>query len=135
MIITKFKQSTGQITDVISLPESMIVDNLFDDESYVVGEYDLNQYFVFDGKAVKKPEKPSEFHDFNYSISSWVIDELGIEKIRSKRNNLLVDSDWTQLLDVPEQTRLKWQSYRQALRDITLQDGFPENIIWPTKPE
>ena len=135
MIISKFKQSTGQITDVISLPENMVADNIFDGESYIVGEYDLNDYLIINGKPTKKPQKPSEFHDFDYSISSWVINDVGIEKIRSKRNNLLVDSDWTQLSDVPEQTRLKWQSYRQALRDITLQDGFPENIIWPTKPE
>jgi hypothetical protein len=55
--------------------------------------------------------------------------------IKDIRSKLLFETDWTQLPDVPESTRLKWQEYRQALRDITLQEGFPENIIWPTKPE
>lgn len=135
MIITKFKQSTGQITDVISLPENMVADNIFDGESYVVGEYDLNDYLIIDGKPTKKPHKPSEFHSFDYLTGLWSINESGLEAIRHKRNQLLADSDWTQLPDVPEQTRLKWQAYRQALRDITLQDGFPENIIWPEMPE
>lgn len=82
--------------------------------------------------------QPSPSHKFHFDTQTWIDctpEKFFEQQIRSKRNNLLVDSDWTQLSDVPEQTRLKWQSYRQALRDITLQDGFPENIIWPTKPE
>jgi hypothetical protein len=55
--------------------------------------------------------------------------------IRAQRTAILEQSDWTQLPDVPESTRLKWQQYRQALRDITLQEGFPENIVWPQPPQ
>ena len=53
---------------------------------------------------------------------------------RSRRDSLLLASDWTQLPDVPAATRLAWQSYRQALRDITTQPD-PTNIVWPTSPE
>ena len=52
---------------------------------------------------------------------------------RGKRNSLLTASDWTQVADAPvDQTA--WATYRQALRDITDQVGFPEVIDWPAKP-
>jgi hypothetical protein len=54
---------------------------------------------------------------------------------RAERNRLLAESDWTQLPDVPEAARLAWAAYRQALRDVPEQEGFPENVVWPTKPE
>jgi len=55
--------------------------------------------------------------------------------VREERNLLLSKTDWTQLLDVPQSIRDKWASYRQALRDVPQQAGFPDNITWPTKPE
>ena len=55
--------------------------------------------------------------------------------IRSQRNTLLYDCDWTQLPDSPltNEKKQEWSTYRQALRDVTLQVN-PDNIIWPTKP-
>lgn len=53
----------------------------------------------------------------------------------SQRNDLLAGCDWTQLPDVPAPTAELWAPYRQALRDITDQPGFPDNIIWPTPPQ
>jgi hypothetical protein len=52
------------------------------------------------------------------------------------RNEALARSDWTQLPDVPLTLEQKtaWATYRQALRDITAQPGFPDNINWPMKP-
>ena len=53
---------------------------------------------------------------------------------RARRDNLLSQTDWTQVVDAPvDQTA--WATYRQALRDITDQAGFPENIDWPVAPE
>jgi hypothetical protein len=54
---------------------------------------------------------------------------------RTERNNRLSATDWTQHGDVPEGTAAKWAPYRQALRDISSQDGFPFFIEWPEKPE
>lgn len=56
------------------------------------------------------------------------------DQIRAQRNNLLDASDWTQVFDAPVD-RAAWATYRQALRDITIQAGFPANVIWPSKPE
>lgn len=55
--------------------------------------------------------------------------------MRSQRNQLLSACDWTQVNDVPEATKAAWGPYRQQLRDITLQSGFPHNIAWPKKPD
>lgn len=56
------------------------------------------------------------------------------EQVRYERDTKLKETDWTQLPDVPIATKEMWQPYRQALRDITLQEGFPYNVIWPTPP-
>ena len=54
---------------------------------------------------------------------------------RVKRDLMLSSSDWTQLPDVPQATKDAWATYRQALRDVTSQAGFPSNITWPTPPQ
>ena len=51
---------------------------------------------------------------------------------RAQRDSLLASTDWTQLPDVPQATREAYAVYRQALRDVPQQDGFPTDIIWPT---
>jgi hypothetical protein len=54
---------------------------------------------------------------------------------RAERNALLAATDWTQAADVPQATKDKWAPYRQALRDVPEQSGFPSDILWPVKPE
>ena len=58
--------------------------------------------------------------------SKWI-------EIRNLRDQLLLESDWTQLADSPQITNNDWKSYRQYLRDITSQSN-PFDISWPTKP-
>jgi len=55
---------------------------------------------------------------------------------RQARNNLLAETDWTQQPDISEETRTKWQSYRQALRDLPTHKNWPniEESDLPTKP-
>lgn len=55
------------------------------------------------------------------------------EEIRSDRDAKLLQSDWTQTEDAPVD-KTAWKIYRQALRDITAQPGFPEAVIWPQRP-
>lgn len=54
---------------------------------------------------------------------------------KKQRFYLLLETDWTQVVDVPQIVKDKWAPYRQELRDITTQSTFPLNVIWPTKPE
>jgi hypothetical protein len=53
--------------------------------------------------------------------------------IRDERKNKLSECDWTQVADAPVD-KIAWQEYRQQLRDITSQDGFPWDVIWPESP-
>ena len=54
-------------------------------------------------------------------------------QIREQRNRLLANSDWTQIPDCTADKQA-WAEYRQALRDITAQPGFPTDVQWPTAP-
>jgi hypothetical protein len=54
--------------------------------------------------------------------------------VRADRNKRLTDTDWTQLADAPVNS-VAWSNYRQALRDVPSQDGFPFNVNWPAQPE
>ena len=62
------------------------------------------------------------------------IDDKQATAIRSERDSLLSQTDWTQVLDAPVD-RTAWAAYRQALRDVPAQAGFPWEVTWPTKPE
>jgi hypothetical protein len=70
----------------------------------------------------------------------WEIENLPQDQaeanVRSERNRLIAESDWTQLDDTPvtNAKKLEWASYRQALRDIPNQAGFPWYVQWPKKP-
>ena len=77
----------------------------------------------------------------NNETDRWVIgytaenkpQEQAEEAVRNQRDRLLSDTDWMALSDntmTPE-----WATYRQALRDITGQAGFPYAVTWPTKGE
>lgn len=59
--------------------------------------------------------------------------EAAAEAVRSKRNELLAQSDWTQVADAPVD-KAAWAEYRQALRDISLQSGFPFEVVFPVTP-
>jgi hypothetical protein len=75
---------------------------------------------------------------FDVIVEAKTQDELDAEKtqkaneVRYRRNALLTQSDWTQVADVQVDKAI-WAEYRQALRDITLQEGFPFDIIWPSQ--
>lgn len=59
------------------------------------------------------------------------------EDVRSKRDALLAETDlWIiRASEIGEPIAEDKKIYRQALRDVPSQEGFPQNIIWPTKPE
>ena len=55
------------------------------------------------------------------------------KSVRDQRNTKLSESDWTQVADAPVDKEA-WATYRQALRDITTQTGFPWEVTWPDAP-
>jgi len=53
--------------------------------------------------------------------------------VRQQRDDKLSKCDWTQVADAPVD-KAAWATYRQALRDLPKEAGFPWTIIWPTEP-
>jgi hypothetical protein len=74
-----------------------------------------------------------------YSVADMDADAIAAkdteqaEAIRSQRTDKLKGSDWTQVADAPVD-KAAWATYRQALRDITAQPGFPWDTQWPDAP-
>jgi hypothetical protein len=62
------------------------------------------------------------------------LDEQQATSIRNERNKKLSESDWSQVEDSPVD-KAAWATYRQALRDVPSQSGFPWDVTWPTQPE
>lgn len=66
-------------------------------------------------------------------IADPIIEGPTAEEVRAERDKHLSASDWTQLGDAAV-NQAAWATYRQALRDIPEQEGFPSEIAWPAKP-
>lgn len=92
-------------------------------------------YYDAANKELKYRGKRPESH-YDWDGSSWIsnITKLA-DNIRKTRNNLLAESDWTQLMDINPATRNAWTLYRQKLRDITDSSNFPNDVVWPIPPE
>jgi len=100
----------------------------------------------FDFSAVAEGDYPYTYEIFarcvagdfgsiaEYSPPAPPTTEELTNSIRAERNRRLTASDWTQLPDVPVSIKNSWAVYRQALRDITEQSSFPQNVTWPTAP-
>ena len=68
----------------------------------------------------------------NGIMLSETIVEFTADEIRAKRNSLLAETDYLALSDTTLSSDMA--AYRQALRDVTSQEGFPTNVTWPAKP-
>ena len=92
-------------------------------------------YLSKDGVLSYRGVHPAPEYLWNSENEQWEPDAtLAAQLATSKRAQLLQSSDWTQLPDVPLATKEAWAVYRQALRDITLQAGYPLAIDWPLAP-
>ena len=104
-------RENGKMTTLLRIP--------MHDEVAEVAKYVLENNIVLQEEP--KPEEP----------------EVDIEAmVLAKRERLLKETDYLVLPDYPisEERLAEIKVYRQALRDITLQEGYFENVIWPTKP-
>jgi hypothetical protein len=69
----------------------------------------------------------------NEAAYKAVKDAEQAKSVRATRGEKLAESDWTQVADAPVDKAV-WATYRQALRDVTTQTGFPWTITWPDAP-
>ena len=71
-------------------------------------------------------------YDQRAADNSLTVNDAIAAQVRAKRDQLLKDSDWTQLPDTPADKEA-WATYRQALRDLPTSAGFP-NVAMPATP-
>lgn len=115
-----------------SFPESM-------------ADVDLASYDVVEVQKTEPPNADSATHQVKGATAAlvdgvwqqqWTVIELSAEQasanVRAQRNQRLAETDWTQLSD--STNAATWIDYRQALRDVPSQTGFPYEITWPTPP-
>ena len=77
-------------------------------------------------KAVKPEISPDQLQP--------EMDAALLNSLRIERTHKLIETDWTQLPDVPEETREKYKEYRRQLRDITNSYQNVYEVVWPNKP-
>ena len=114
----------------------------------------LADFSVYRVQVASKPNVlPSQIavldppvYENNQWIQNWRIEavpeeqtQINLERlagdIRQQRQQLLEESDWTQVKDIPDSVSLLWQPYRQALRDLPDNTTDPINgVVWPQKP-
>lgn len=125
---TIYSLATGDILRILSAPVEILTMNVASTEGYVEGRGDSATQMVVDGQLVSKPANVLAAADAAKVLSNAL----------TQRQSLLIASDWTDTLSardrLGETLYQQWQTYRQALRDITSQPGFPADIVWPTAP-
>ena len=111
------------------------------------GVYPVEEYLYFNATAYKRNGIEPTLRDGVVYTAELValtdedkaqreadrLSQLG-SVAREQRNRLLAGCDWTQLTDYAKADKADWTVYRQALRDITKQTGFPETVEWPVAP-
>ena len=104
----------GIVTNTIIVESLNFMPNLINGEIGAIG-------WLWDGNTLTQPPVPQK-----------KIEELQAQ-VRTQRGNLLTASDWTQVVDSVTD-RAIWAVYRQALRDVPQQSGFPRTVNWPVRP-
>lgn len=135
MKFTAYSPITGQVLfrGEASDPTALKSDSV----AVLVGHKYEEDGWIADDEFHPLPKQPSPHHVFDYSAKAWTdprTPETQWPVVRRQRDALLAQSDWTQLPDVPLETKETWATYRQALRDVTLQPD-PFNVVWPVTPD
>lgn len=135
MIYTIYGLTTGQILRVVNTNE--IESQIGQNESFIEGEFDDVTYYIENNAAVEIPAQPSEYSVFDFTTKQWVLTpDLAVTDVLMARNKLLFSTDWTQIPNNPltSEQQAEWATYRQELRDIPQQSGYPYNVVWPVAP-
>lgn len=102
-----------------------------------------NYYINTSGQIVEISPQPTSEHTWNWTTKQWenlVTEEQRKSKaaslILAQRKDLLDSTDWivVKAMDTGTPIPQLWQTYRQELRNITNQTGYPYQVTWPTKP-
>ena len=136
---TPAKYTLGQLrrdNPQTSFPK-LIPDGLL--ESYDVYPYTRPIAPEYDNLSHRLTEGAFEQVDGAW-VLPYVVEQQPLEQaernIRSRRDGMLQETDWIVIKSYERGQNIpaEWELYRQALRDITEQAGFPYEVTWPTKP-
>lgn len=144
-VIEAFPYFKSQLTQ--DCPNVSFPSNISDEDLMHFGVYrvERNEAPVFDPRTQYLSEEDAPVYENGKWILRWVVVHKSAEEIqnelvgteksaRALRNQKLADCDWTQLNDAPVSSASEWAAYRQALRDVPSQAGFPYDIVWPKSP-
>ena len=102
----------------------------------------LNAQGVYRVSKLPEPEAPvgqravldamPTQNEAGHWVLGWTLVALSADEARALRDSLLAATDWTANSDVTMSDAMR--EYRQALRDVPSQAGFPDDVTWPTKP-
>ena len=108
----------------------------------VVSSRHLNAQGVYRVSKLPEPEAPvgqkavldaiPTQNEAGHWVLGWTLVTLSADEARVLRDSLLSATDWTANSDVTMSDEMR--AYRQALRDVPSQAGFPDNVTWPVKP-
>lgn len=100
---------------------------VWENERKAYGEFSTKDQFAAVGIAVEFLEYPDP----------EVPEAVLATRVREKRDRMLAESDFFVMSDYPstEEGLTEVKTYRQALRDVPNQEGFPHSVVWPVKPE
>lgn len=97
-------------------------------------QFGTSQHRLVDGAWIVSDVTPQRVLDEIAVAASKRVSKV----VLTERFRLLAESDWTDTASAParlgETTYAAWQTYRQALRDIPEQSGYPLNVVWPIAP-
>jgi hypothetical protein len=93
-------------------------------------KYVLGPIFTDRPATDDQPAKTAAEQEAEYKAQK---DAQQAKSVRDDRTKRLSECDWTQLADAPVD-KTAWATYRQSLRDVTTQQGFPWSVTWPVKP-
>lgn len=127
------------MTVMTEIPYVVLPDNTYEVTKEIfdspIGQIAFNGTNVI---VISEP-KPVIWDIWDFQTNSWIDGRDPIEwgnNVKAERDAKLYQSDWTQIPNNPLTTekQAEWATYRQNLRDITSQSGYPLNVIWPTPP-
>lgn len=136
---TYYDAATGQIITSVAGTLSMMDLSAWASYPWIEAYGDAKRQYVENGALVDMPEMPDDLSVFDFTTKQWAApdpEEMGLH-VRMRRDALLSKCDWTQIPNGPLSTekQAQWSAYRQALRDITEQAGFPFNVVYPQAPQ
>jgi len=143
-----YRESDGEIVEsgstnnVVTPQEGFVVlENVIANPAdYYVSNGQLTEYSAEQKDAKADVKRNCYWSNVSFSwVSKFTEQEeynIQCNSVKAVRDTLLSESDWVVIKATDTGTAIpaNWQEYRQSLRDVTKQQGYPSAVVWPTKP-